>query len=209
MYCPHCGKEMENSAKFCPHCGGKNLNPVQVAPCRSVASGSGTAGLTDLFRWILVALGAIHVLMFFLLSYADNQYLSILGLDVPGKMTALNYIRFSLGVAEYGLVDESVALVNLVVCLIPLCLGIVTLLSSLKGLSKKGCILTIVLAGVCLLDYLILGVAFQAAEQLGYETTAGGAIACLVSLAQLGVAIASLVMASKKKSVPAAGGQQG
>lgn len=197
MYCGKCGKQMPNQAEFCPDCGAPNPNAAgkaaAVGPSQAKAAAGGKGSI---FRIILVVLGALHVLAFFGLSYAELSGLGVLmSYALPGELTAMSYITFSLDAASSGLLETGTLIVNVVSCLLPLLLGLGVILSNVR---RKGYIKSLIL-GVCLLlAYLFLGVIFSSMESTGYAATAGGALGCLMAVLTIMISIAGRLVDSRK-----------
>ena len=85
---------------------------------------------------------------------------------LPGELTAMRYITFSLDAASSGLIDGGTMALNVVSCLLPALLGLGVILTNL---SRKGYVRSLILSVCLLLVYLFLGAVFGTLESSGYE----------------------------------------
>lgn len=214
MFCGKCGKEMDRQAKFCPYCGAENPNAAPAASTSRPAPAAAmkTAGV-NLPRLVLIVLGALQVLMFFVLSYgkltglssALGQLSSRLGIDVPQKLTALSAIKIMKASANissgFGLVsssDASAAYATAVIAFgLPLVMGILVLLLNCLKSTKKCYVISAVLTVVTLIGYLLVKYILGTYTNLGYSLGSGFIFACLVTVVQL---IAAVVGCMKNNS---------
>ena len=144
MYCANCAKHMPDQAEFCPCCGAANPNAAKNASACGRPLASSKAAKLSIFRAVLIILGALHVLAFFGLSYAELSGMGLmLSYALPQDLTAIGYITFSLDAAGRGLIDGGSTVLNVVSCMLliylplKLCLvrrGLITLLSAYRRL---------------------------------------------------------------------------
>lgn len=211
MYCKSCGKEISNQASFCPFCGEaapkqkpastsgfpsapqiKNISNLDVGQMASSLQGKRVAGMS-VFRLALCILGAVHVLAFFLLSYAKLSGVGmLLGSIMPSRMTAMHYMTFTFHMAEMGMADGSTVLVNTVVCLVPPLMGALILWLGLTRRTAKGYKLSAIAGVVCLVFDVILAAAMSSITDAGYRGTMGGVLACLLSILTVAAAVAGV-----------------
>lgn len=200
MYCGKCGKEMPDQAAFCPQCGAANSRAKAPAARPAVSlPGKSIAGL-QFIPLVLGILGVLHVLTFFTLAYAERSSGSkLLGFSLPKQMTAQKYIAFTFEAADEGLAEASTVLVNTIICLLPVLLGLLIVVLALLVRNKKGYLLAMGCAVVNLLIYLLLSVAMQECESLGYEMTSGGVLGCLLSVITVATACAGAFMGTEAR----------
>lgn len=152
------------------------------------------AGMS-IFRLALCILGGLHILAFFLLSYAELSGAGrVLGFVLPEQMTAMNYIRFTIDMADLGLADTATLGLNTLVCLLPAAIGALLLVFNLIQRSRKTYVRSIVFGAAALAVYLLLGSAMEQCESVGYELTAGGTLGALLGVLTLIAAVAGLAM---------------
>lgn len=197
MYCKTCGTEIRGQAGHCPHCGA----PI---PQTGPGGGAGTAApaLKDrqvagmsIFRLALCVLGALHVLAFFLLSYAELSGAGrLLGFVLPEKMTAMSYISFTADMVDLGAADGSTLALNALVCILPAIIGVLLLVFNLTRRTRKTYVRSIVFGAAALVIYLLLGAAMAQCESVGYELTSGGTLGALLGVLTLVAAVAGLAM---------------
>ena len=193
MYCGNCGKQMPDQAEFCPSCGAANPSAAKGSPADIRPLGhTKAASRLSLFRIVLILLGILHVLAFFGLSYAELYGMGVLlSHALPGELTAMRYITFSLDAASSGLIDGGTMALNVVSCLLPALLGLGVILTNL---SRKGYVRSLILSVCLLLVYLFLGAVFGTLESSGYAATSGGALACLMAVLTIAVSAAGLLL---------------
>lgn len=198
MYCRNCGKQVPDQVQFCPSCGADNSNAGQAAPAGGRPLGQAkAAGRLSGLRIVLMILGALHILAFFALPYAELSGMgTLLSYVLPEKLTAMSYISFSVNAASSGLLDEGTMALNVVTCLLPLLLGLGVILT---GARRKGYVGSLVLSICLLLIYLFLGAVFGSMDSTGYTATSGGTLACLMAVLTIAVSVVGLVVDSKKK----------
>ena len=179
MYCGKCGKEMPDTAKFCPNCGAENLEVKPSIPVGRPSVPSVPAFGLDggKLRVALMVLGALHLLLFFFLSYGEVHLMSamntLFGSDFPSRLTALNTISLLKGCVDLGIEGASTALVEVsVLALLPVALGIAVLVLNLKKSGNVG-LKCVVLSVLTLLAYGIFQADLRANEDLGLSLEGG------------------------------------
>ena len=211
MYCENCGKEISDQAKVCPYCGQTTASAAGSSGGSSFSMSSGSlqnktvAGMS-IFRFALCVFGALHVLAFFFMSYAklSGGGLLLSGL-LPKKMTAMSYISFTFDMADMGLADTPTLILNTVVCLLPVLLGLLIVKNALTGKDKKSyrrslilasifAAITVIVAILALLVYMLLGAAMSGCEDAGYKLTSGAVLGCLLSVLTGAAAVAGSMM---------------
>ena len=200
MYCENCGKEISDQDKVCPYCGQAVASAAGSSGGSSFSVSAGSlqnktvAGMS-IFRFALCVFGALHVLAFFFMSYAELSGAGrLLGGLLPKKMTAMSYISFTFDMADMGAADMGTVILNTVVCLLPVLLGLLIVKNALTGKNKKSYLSSLILAVVALLVYMLLGTAMSGAEDVGYELTSGSILGCLLSVLTAAAAAAGFLM---------------
>lgn len=152
------------------------------------------AGMS-IFRLALCILGGLHILAFFLLSYAELSGAGrVLGFVLPEQMTAMSYIRFTIDMADLGLADTATLGLNTLVCLLPAAIGALLLVFNLTQRSRKTYVRSIVFGAAALAVYLLLGSAMEQCESVGYQLTSGSTLGALLGVLTLIAAVAGLAM---------------
>ena len=197
MYCKSCGKEIQGQAGRCPHCG---ATISQTGPDGSVGTAAPSlkdrqvAGMS-IFRLALCVLGALHILAFFLLSYAELSGAGrVLGFVLPEKMTAMSYISFTSDMVDLGVADASTLALNTLVCILPAVIGVLLLVFNLTQRTRKTYVRSIVFGAAATAIYLLLGTAMAQCESVGYELTSGSTLGALLGVLTLAAAVAGMAM---------------
>ena len=213
MFCGKCGKQIPNTTKFCPYCGAQTAPPAPapqgnfrggapgrntVKPLSPSASANLIAGM-GLFRLILIICGAVQVLFFFVLSYGrleSGRLASILGFDVPARLTGLNAIRVAGD-------DRVGQLIVAAFFLLPVILGAIVLLLNCTGKRRGSYITSIVLSAITVIAYIIIYAMLATVFEWYYSITGISIIlAFLVTFVQLGFSIAGCAADPRVKRMP-------
>lgn len=197
MFCGRCGKEMSNTEKFCPYCGAANPKAAAARP----ASGAMPAvpvplAGKSLYRVALTVLGALHVLIFFFMSYGRmgdklvRQFASELGIKMAASLTGPNAIRFYGGLADYNV---SNAEENYWSCILffglPMVMGILVAVMNLMNNSRKSYTLSIIFSALGLLGYLVLKIIMPVFEDMYFELNGNINIVLIITAVQLAAAV--------------------
>ena len=210
------GKALWSSAKV----AGKALG----SSAKSLA-GSAQGALKDgearkdpaLYRKGMLAFGALHVLFFFLLSYAKMDrvnaevklFTQVTGVEIPRRLTGLSLLRFMKISAEWsGMSSKAVAsamMWNVILFTLPVLCGVLLIVLNRKA-KKNGMIGSVVLSVLTLLSYLLVNAVITSDEmalsfkELGYRTGFGCGFAILVAVLQTAAAVMGHTAAKKAQA---------
>ena len=181
----------------------------------ALSNGAGAQGAA-LYRMAMMAFGALHILLFFILSYAKlnsqgvemKLFSQLTGFNFPRNMTAINFIRFAQDSANFGVADAGDALTALVVLFgVPVLCGVLLIVLNLKK-KARGMIGSIVLSVLTLLDYLVIklfiGEMASSFSQMGYKTGFGFSFVVVMLIVVLQIVVAIMGHVAAKKAGTAA-----
>ena len=224
MFCGKCGKEISESAKFCPYCGGENAaarpavkRPAAVSPTPAPESTisvpdsaklekPAASGRKSRCRLVLIVLGALQAVMFFILPFAKLNGLGsftaglggLFGVEMPKSLTSLNVIRLVKSCAALSGENAGVdTFFTAVIFGLPLVIGVLAAVMNLQGKARKSYLFTMVLEIVSLLAYFVGTFIIDSCEQLGYTMGVGICLAMLVAIVQIVTAIAGMITYKK------------
>lgn len=162
MFCPQCGQELQDAAKFCGRCGCR-LNgsaPAKAPVPRKAASPGKTAvlsaimeqdparmfGIVRILRWMTVGISALDLLMLFL-PFCKLGFSSSYGRSSFGSLTKVSFFQLCL-------LDESFSSMLLFFLIAVLPLGVCILLAVIQARScrKKYTAMTVI---ICVLHQLL------------------------------------------------------
>lgn len=197
MFCGKCGKEMSGTEKFCPYCGAANPKAASARPASGgIPAVPNVMAGKSLYRVTLTVMGALHVLIFFFMSYGHlgdklvRQFASELGIKIASSLTGPNAIRFYGRLAEYNV---SHALENYWCCILffglPMVMGILIAAMNLMNNTKKSYTLSIVFTVLSLIGYTCVKVIMPIFEEMYFEVNGNSTLVLIITAVQLAVTI--------------------
>ena len=228
MFCTNCGKKLDSTMKVCPQCGAPAPEAPKIAAPVKPPEGTTSApkitvpmgtpkiappklAAPGLYRRIVMAFGAMQVLIFFLFSYGSQEKLpsilqaacKFLDIDVPKRLTALNAIRLMKGFDEFGVPNADQAYAEmLLVFVVPLVSGVLIALICLL-MKKGGMVLCAVLSALSLFLFYAMNMDIQAFKELGYELNSAGTLVLVLTAIQTAVCVIAFIgekKAAKKQA---------
>lgn len=216
-FCQFCGTKLEDGAQCTcleaqaaaaaqekAEAATKQMGTPNIAPPKLAAPG--------LYRRIVMAFGAMQVLIFFLFSYGSQEKLpsilqaacKFLDIDIPKRLTALTAIRLMKGFDEFGVPNADQAYTEmLLVFVVPLVLGIlIALICLLK--KKGGMVLCAVLSALSLFLFYGMNMDIQAFKELGYELNSAGTLVLVLTAIQTAACVIVFIVEKKAAKKQAA-----